>query len=380
MIMLKKKSDKLLLVVIAFVLLMFGAVSCTMQQAKHDTPSETEGGVRYPLTITDSAGKTVVLDGPVEKAVVLNSRVAEAMRLLGVQDRIIAVSDSIIESCKQFPMLSKKPSIGSGLRPCVETIVSFKPDVVFAWVRRPDPKVLQEDELEAAGIKVIRLDLYKAKTLLGEIKILGEIFDRKAELEAYIDWHDKYINLIKSRVATISEEDRVRVFIESDGAGKNPGTRRAMGGRSGIQELVTIAGGINIAADYIPKTSGDVETEWILAENPDVIIGREMRRAGGFETNDPADMREHYQEIKELPGFAEKVKAVVNNRVYIISSDVVGGPALPVGAAYLAKWFYPEKFEDLDPQAIHQEYIDKFWGGISYDVTAEGVFVYPPQK
>jgi len=379
-IILKKRPSKLLLAVIVCAVLMFGTVSCTKQQAEPGTPSEAEKESRYPLTITDSAEKTIVLDKPVEKVIVLNSRIAEAMRILGVEDKIVAVSDSIIESSKQFPMLSKKPSIGSGLRPCVETIVSFKPDVVFAWVRRPDPKVLQEDELEAAGIKVIRLDLYRPKTLLKEMKILGEEFNKKAELEAYIDWHDNYINLIKSRVATISEEDRVRVFIESDGVGKNPGTRRAMGGRSGIQELVTIAGGINIAADYIPKTSGDVETEWILAQNPDVIIGREMRRAGGFETDDPADMREHYLEIKELPGFAEKVKAVIDNRVYIISSDIVGGPPLPVGAAYLAKWFYPEKFEDLDPQAIHQEYIDKFWGGISYDVTAEGVFVYPPQK
>jgi iron complex transport system substrate-binding protein len=42
----------------------------------------------------------------------------------------------------------------------------------------------------------------------------------------------------------------------------------------------------------------------------------------------------------------------------------------------MAKWFYPEEFEDLDPQAIHQEYVDKFCG-IDFDVTKHGVFVYP---
>jgi hypothetical protein len=28
----------------------------------------------------------------------------------------------------------------------------------------------------------------------------------------------------------------------------------------------------------------------------------------------------------------------------------------------MAKWFYPDEFEDLDLQSIHQEYVDKFCG------------------
>ena len=42
----------------------------------------------------------------------------------------------------------------------------------------------------------------------------------------------------------------------------------------------------------------------------------------------------------------------------------------------MAKWFYPDEFEDLDLQSIHQEYVDKFCG-IYLDVTKHGVFVYP---
>ena len=41
----------------------------------------------------------------------------------------------------------------------------------------------------------------------------------------------------------------------------------------------------------------------------------------------------------------------------------------------MAKWFYPELFEDLNPEEIHQEYIDDFCG-IDYDVSEHGVFVY----
>lgn len=384
----KNRMSKVMSIVLVLGMLlsfMVVVVGCGEQQADEEKPVEetdkkVEDAARYPLIITDSAGRTITLEEPVKRVVALTSRVAETMRMFGIEDKLIGVTDSIIEAPKQFPALVETTSVGSGFRPCVETVLYLKPDVLFTWVKRPDPEQLRKAELEAVGIKVIRLDLYRAGALLEEIRVLGEIFDREKEAEAYISWHDKYINLVKERVAAIPQDEKVRVFAESDGAGKSPGTRRAMGAGAGIQELITIAGGINIAADIIAKTSGEVETEWLLTENPDVIIGREMRRAGGFETDDPADMREHYNEIKGLPGFATEVKAVINGRVYIVSSDVLGGPPLPVGALYLAKWFYPEKFADIDPQAVHQEYIDMFWLGVGYDVRTEGVFVYPPQE
>ena len=44
----------------------------------------------------------------------------------------------------------------------------------------------------------------------------------------------------------------------------------------------------------------------------------------------------------------------------------------------MAKWFYPDEFEDLDPQATHQEYVDEFLD-IDFDVKEHGTFVYHPE-
>jgi iron complex transport system substrate-binding protein len=43
----------------------------------------------------------------------------------------------------------------------------------------------------------------------------------------------------------------------------------------------------------------------------------------------------------------------------------------------MVKWLYPELFVDLDPEAIHQEYLTRFQG-LDYDLDTHGVFVYPP--
>jgi iron complex transport system substrate-binding protein len=39
--------------------------------------------------------------------------------------------------------------------------------------------------------------------------------------------------------------------------------------------------------------------------------------------------------------------------------------------------FHPDLFEDLNPEAVHQEYLDRFQR-IDYDLNEHGIFLYPP--
>ncbi|MCW7071603.1 MAG: hypothetical protein OCU12_04665 [Methanophagales archaeon] len=95
-----------------------------------------------------------------------------------------------------------------------------------------------------------------------------------------------------------------------------------------------------------------------------------------FLTDDETKMREHYEEIRALPGFAEHVTAVQNDSVFIMSNAFAFAPHYPAPLAVMAKWLYPKRFADFKPEAIHQEYIDEFLG-IDFDVYEQGVFVFP---
>jgi iron complex transport system substrate-binding protein len=68
--------------------------------------------------------------------------------------------------------------------------------------------------------------------------------------------------------------------------------------------------------------------------------------------------------------------AVKNGQVYVISNEIYGGSHFFVGVSYLAKVFYPDLFKDLDPRAIHQEYITRFQG-MDQDLNKHGVFFAP---
>lgn len=267
-----------------------------------------------------------------------------------------------------FPELSKLPSVGRWNKPDIEAILALNPDIVSAFGRWPAPEKL-EDKLPDT-IPVIRLDFYKAETLREEMEELGYLLDKEKYVERYLEWHDEYVEAIEEVVAGISDENRTRVFIDRSG-GKVFG-RRTFSTGTGMHDLCVVAGGINIAEGHVERYA-DVETEWVLNQAPDVIIGISFR--GGYEIDDEPLMKAHYYEIIELPGFKENVPAVIYNRVYIISNAFAFGPSYPASLATMAEWLHPDLF-DLDPQAIHQEYIDKFMG-IDFNVYEMGVFTYP---
>ena len=88
-------------------------------------------------------------------------------------------------------------------------------------------------------------------------------------------------------------------------------------------------------------------------------------------------MEAERNKIMGEPGW-ENLAAVKSDKVYLTSSRFCSSTCRFIGTAYMAKIFNPKLFEDLDPQAIHQEYLDRFQG-IDYNVY-ERVFVYPPLK
>jgi iron complex transport system substrate-binding protein len=73
------------------------------------------------------------------------------------------------------------------------------------------------------------------------------------------------------------------------------------------------------------------------------------------------------------PAF-EASEAVKNKQVHLIYGDIVTDSWF-ISLVYFAKWFHPELFKDLDPEAMHQEYLTRFQG-LDFDVRNQGVFAY----
>ena len=367
-----------------------------LSDAKHDNKINMQDvtqieltilGKEKELTVLDSDDRIVTIQKPTDRIVIYHHQCAEMLQILDVDDKVVGVRDTFEAQVRRFPVISTKPSIGNGGSPDIEAILAVDPDIVLVYTFYPTHELL--DDKLPDNIAVLRMGCTGIGELGGldgieavreEVIKFGYIFDAMDGAERYLEWHDRCVDEIIERVSKIPDEERLRVFVESSGGSDI--TRTGIGAGHPAHGLCLLAGGINIGAGCIPSDPGgssceygDIEVEWILDQNPEVILGRVM--GGGvrpYEQDDDTLLKEYYDDIRGLPGF-ENVAAVKNDRVYIITNDHAITPNYPSALATIVKWFYPDRFEDIDPQAIHQEYMDIM--DISFDVYEQGAFVYP---
>jgi len=83
------------------------------------------------LTLIDSADRTVTVNKPVERIVVLTYPDAEAIKIVKAEERVVGVSSDIKTRETFFPELSKLPSAGVTSNPDLERIIELNPDIIL---------------------------------------------------------------------------------------------------------------------------------------------------------------------------------------------------------------------------------------------------------
>jgi iron complex transport system substrate-binding protein len=339
------------------------------------------------ITFIDSHNKTVSLKMPISRIVLFDA--ADAMQILGCQDLLVGVGESFKTYYpNRYPGFSKKPGVGLS---DAEAVLKAQPDIIIGASSSLESQLPSEIKL-----KVVRFETWGGvvsggssgsdgqATVKDSIAIMGYLFNASEKAAEYLEWNTKYMDKISDRVSSIPEDEKVRVYVESTPESKNTLTSRtAVGKGHAANMLIEIAGGKNIFAGQgrIPmykntgREYGEIETEWVLGQNPEAIVGRAMG-AGilAYEMDNSSRLEAYRNDIMGLPGF-DKITAVKDNRVYIITNDGSLSPNYPSTTIYLAKCFYPDLFQDIDPIAVCQEYMDMM--GLSLNVSQHSTFWYP---
>ncbi|MDF0591888.1 ABC transporter substrate-binding protein [Candidatus Methanocrinis natronophilus] len=326
--------------------------------------------VDYPLTVTDSAGRSVTIAGPVEKIVVMNSDAADAVSILGDVEKIAGSVDIPYKAHYFAEFIDGWEIVGTWREFNYEKIAELAKDdsgaiaigtLVICYANKA---VEMEESLGAfEKIDVLGLDLYNAETLEHEMTILGTVLDRKSEAEAYNAWVREKMASVEDSVSGVT---RPKVYVETGPAG-DIGSLATVSRGSALNELISLAGGDNIidVDQELPK----VEWELVLTGNPDVIIKvpPAINRLGWADTS---DMEALLADIRGRPG-ASTITAVADGRAHVIFRDITLGTGAVVGLTYFAKIIHPEI--DLDPVGVYQEYLAM--RGLSYP---EGAFIVLP--
>jgi len=218
--------------------------------------------------------------------------------------------------CNFPPEAVKDVSIVGGFGdPSLERLLSVKPTLVLD-VALSDEALAQK--ISEIGLRRERIPCSSLAEIPDAITAIGTLIGHDSEARTLAADLRSIIEAFRARSLTTRHRPRVYVEIWCDPlttAGKN----------SFISELITLAGGINIG-DIVNKDYFQVGPEWVLDQNPDVILCLYMTGSG--------DARNSLLQRSEWGA----VNAVKTGRVYSdLDSDLVlrPGPRVLQGISLL---------------------------------------------
>jgi iron complex transport system substrate-binding protein len=257
-------------------------------------------------------------ESPVPKKIVsLAPSVTETLFALGLGDRLVGVTTY----CDYPPEAKKIPKIGDFMNPSLEAVMAKKPDLVLGVTGATD--AVKAREMKRLGLKVVLLSVSNLNDIMASTRTIAGLLGDPNAGKILVAKISVQIDDVKKRVAPAARRAVLLVV------GFHP--LIAAGGKNFIDELITLAGGENIAGSAAQPWL-NLPDEVVVAKAPEVIIEAGMGSERG-------ESRKRWSDLKSVP-------AVREGRIYSYPTDKIlrPGPRFGEALADLARLIHPECF------------------------------------
>ncbi len=343
-VIITKHGHLLLIMLGVCAVLLCASAACTATQ---ETPSPAE-----TRTITDMVGRTVVVPSEIE-TVLCTSPPSTMLVYMVAPDRLagwnfLPETEYIPEEYAVLPVVGGWFGKETGN---YETFISMHPDIViegFTTDGGAARATVAERQEKMGSIPVVAVeDTTNATGYSEPIRFMGDLLGEEEQAEAMIAFYEGMLAMVTERVASIPDDERVRVYYAE-------GPKGLATDPTGSQhsELIELCGGRNIADCALTPGIGmtEVSMEQIISWDPDVILAGDP----GF-----------YATVRTDPLWQD-ITAVKTGRVYLIPRtafcwfDRPPGINRIIGIPWTAKVLYPDLFSDMDLEPLVREYHDLF--------------------
>lgn len=332
-------------------------------------------------SVTDILGRQVIVPDNPQRIILGESRMLYTLALLepgNPAQRVIGWPADLERFDAQswqlytqkFPKIAKIPIIGSGnIRQInVERLIQLQPDLIilprFARAEGDDGTLAG---LTKAGIPVIYVDLRVdlLKHTVPSIKLLGEVLNRQARAEQFINFYQQHMQLIQQRLANYQGRKPTVMLHLHLGRRESCCTTASKGN---LGDLTAFAGGDNIAVSRINTVYGELNPENVLQANPDIYIATGMAGTTGKRFSSlqlgplvNIEQAQHsFQQVLSEQPILSHLNAVTQGRAYSIWHNFYLSPYHVVAVEMFAKAFYPDLFADINPQQTFQQLYQQF--------------------
>jgi iron complex transport system substrate-binding protein len=271
----------------------------------------------FPATLVDFQNRSVTVPARPERLVSIGPSITAFLFALGAGPRVVGVDDFSDEPAEA----ATREHVG-GIKVNFEKVVALKPDLVLS-VKFSDGTI---EKLQSASLNVLVVDPQTVSDVAKTATLLGKAVD--ADGEALARAIQQRVDAVKAKTATATA--RPRVYHEIDAS--DPAKIFTVGPGSYINDLIDIAGGVNIAA-RTTSAYPQLSAEEILRSDPEIIV-----LAADAYSSKPGD-------VALRQGWSI-LAAVKNNRVFTIDPNLINrpGPRVGVAAETYAKLVHPELF------------------------------------
>lgn len=237
--------------------------------------------------------------------------ITEILFALGLGSHVVGVSNY----CEYPAEVKDLPRVGTYLRPDPERIARLKPDLVIVH-KLPNELT---NRLTALHITYAEVDRGGLTDAYAEIRHIGEAVGAKEQADRLVATMRARLDHIRAQTAG-QKRERV-VFV----IGRDPGTLSnlvVVGRDNFLNDLIEIAGGINVIAQESSQPYPHISLETILRYRPDALI--DMGDMGST----PEERERKANENRALWAAVPNLSAVRDGHVYCLTSTafVVPGP------------------------------------------------------
>ncbi|MCX8207617.1 MAG: ABC transporter substrate-binding protein [Methanothrix sp.] len=312
------------------------------------------------VQIKDDLGRDVTISSPSERVVFMMENALKTYYAVGDPRNIVALKDDrwmrkLLDDI--FPVIDpdfeKKLTVSvAGDRVDLESLARANPDLVVLWATTPEDANLKAIE-ETLGVPVFAIFVRSVDDVLHQVDTMGVISgrtERAAEVKRIMQ---DYMNITTSVTSSIPESERPKVYwMWTDVLG-------TAGVKSGINDIIDLAGGVNVMKFAENETAMMMEhpvlnLETLIKLNPDVIY------MWYNENLDPEDIMTG----EDFKGWKD-INAVKNGRVYEIGNPYLFdafSPRMPLALLHIAMDLHPDRFKDVDMNKTIDEFHVDMWG------------------
>ncbi|HZD06403.1 MAG TPA: helical backbone metal receptor [Longimicrobiales bacterium] len=212
--------------------------------------------------VTDAEGRAVVVAPPPERIVSLVPSATRVLLDLGAGDRLVGRTEH-----DTLAALAALPSVGGGLHPTLEVLLSLEPDLVIRFAGPSDRETPRR--LDEVGVTHVAIAPESVADTRRMILMLGRVVDRAGPAEALVAAIDSALADVRTRVAGLEPVRTAWVVGGEPPWVSGPGTY--------IDELISLAGGENVFRD-LGRLWGGVSLEALVARRPDLVLTSEGSR------------------------------------------------------------------------------------------------------